>query len=407
MGTSHARGRDRLPGDLVSAIVFIESNTTGTGRIFVERSLALGLQVHFVTARRAKYGFIDDAVAKGARVHDADTQDLQALDDLVAGIDEVVAVFSTSELFIGKAAHLAERRGLFGSPSAAIERCRDKLALAECLLETGPRAPATERLTKRPSFGGPWVVKPRHGTGSCGVRLVDDANELATIAAEPSYEGDELLVQSYIEGPEFSVELIGDGVDVHVLGVVGKHLGPAPWFVEVGHDCPAAIEEDLAAEIARAAVDAVRHVGLIRGAAHVELKATPHGVCIIEINPRLAGGMIPVALDASSGGDVIGLMLDLYLGRAVDLTLQSSSPVSIRFLLAQEEGRVASIDGLEAAAKEEGVLRAGPMTVVGRDVELRGDFRDRIAYVLAGGDTTVSSAARAAQALTKVSYQVG
>ncbi len=93
-------------------------------------------------------------------------------------------------------------------------------------------------------IGFPVVVKPTTGSGSTGVRLCSGPLELTeAVTGLLDTPVDErgrpvpalVLVEQYAGGAEFSVETFDD----FVVGVVAKHLGPHPYFVERGHDFPA------------------------------------------------------------------------------------------------------------------------------------------------------------------------
>ena len=46
---------------------------------------------------------------------------------------------------------------------------------------------------------------------------------------------DEVLIEEYLQGPEYSVEIFGG----EIIGITRKYLSREPYFVEIGHDFPA------------------------------------------------------------------------------------------------------------------------------------------------------------------------
>ncbi|TGS78407.1 ATP-grasp domain-containing protein, partial [Mesorhizobium sp. M2D.F.Ca.ET.178.01.1.1] len=80
----------------------------------------------------------------------------------------------------------------------------------------------------------------------------------------------EILIQQYVEGEEYSAELIAYNGTLHCLGIIGKHKGAPPCFVEIAHDFPAQLPETLRDELASFAAGAVSALGLDFGPAHVE-----------------------------------------------------------------------------------------------------------------------------------------
>ncbi|WP_431017847.1 lyase family protein [Burkholderia gladioli] len=382
----------------MKTFVFIESNTTGTGRLCLRQALLRGYHVVFVTARPQLYPFLRELLIEPLVV---DTADVARIVDALGAFPQIAGVFSTSEYFIETAATVAAHFGLAGASPEAIRTCRDKARLAACLQRAGVGAAHTEVVPDLSALRDlalglsyPRVLKPSFGSGSVGVRLVRNEAELlehgAQILAARSNERGlavvpQLLVQAFVEGAEFSVEVVGLGAGrgYRVLGVTGKHLGELPFFVESGHDFPAPIpaaqRDALVAETLRA-LDATGHRF---GPAHVECRIAEGRVVIIEINPRLAGGMIPQAIEAATGIDVLGAMVDLHAGVSPDLAPRRDGQAAIRFVLPGRRGTIRALSFAQAP-REAGVrMQFMALRQPGQRVELDGDFRDRVALVLA------------------------
>ena len=188
---------------------------------------------------------------------------------------------------------------------------------------------------------------------------------------------DGVLIEAFVAGLEYSVELF-NGCSV---GVTRKHLGPPPFFVEVGHDFPAPGPESL--QLARYAERAAAALGHVGGPGHVEIKLGTPIPCIVEINPRLAGGMIPELVRRATGIDLITMSIKFACGMTCDFSRSCDSSAAIRFLLRSARSPVHNIEGLEVARRMSGVVEAELMPAgLGRDGPIR-DFRDRIAYVIA------------------------
>ncbi|HEV3051407.1 MAG TPA: hypothetical protein VGX50_13980, partial [Longimicrobium sp.] len=97
-------------------IVFVESNTSGTGRLFVQAARGMGYRPVLVTARPEKYAYLSQPGAPEViRVPRADEETvLAAIREQLDGGGEVAGITSSSEYFIGTAAALAARMGLPG-----------------------------------------------------------------------------------------------------------------------------------------------------------------------------------------------------------------------------------------------------------------------------------------------------
>jgi biotin carboxylase len=190
-----------------------------------------------------------------------------------------------------------------------------------------------------------------------------------------------------------------------VVGITAKHLGPPPHFVEIGHDFPAPLDPPDADAIGAAAVQALRALGLGWGPAHVELRLTSAGPRIVEVNPRLAGGMIPRMVEEALGVDLIDQVVRTAAGQGVPVRPERCRPASIRFLLAPRSGRLVELTGVPDALAVPGVVEVAitPGVVPGKEIVLRNAFTDRLAAVIAtdaDGSVAASAADKGVQALS-------
>ncbi|WP_395367098.1 ATP-grasp domain-containing protein [Streptomyces sp. YH02] len=380
-------------------VVFVESNTTGTGREFARQVVLLGMEPVLITADADRYSYVrEDAV----RYVVADTADPAAVLEAVHALEsagEVVGVTSSSEYYVGTAALTARELGLSGPSAESIQGCRNKATQRRRLAEAGvpgPRFAVAESVQEAAAaaegIGFPVVVKPVQGSGSLGVRLCADAGQLEAharelLGASVNERGlaapAEILVEEYLRGREFSVEVF----DGRAVVAVAKHVGPLPSFVEIGHDVPAALPESQERQLMECAVRATEALGTTWGAAHVELRMDDRGPRIVEVNPRLAGGMIPVLVTQACGIDLVRAQVNAVVGRREDVAPGHARTASIRFLTADRAGTLGKDSEVTAAVAEaltvDGVVDTALYRAPGERVSAAEDFRDRIGHVIA------------------------
>jgi biotin carboxylase len=385
-------------------IVFVESNTSGTGRLFVQAARGMGYRPVLVTARPEKYAFLSQPGApEVVRVPRADEETVLAA---VRGLDAgrgVAGITSSSEYFIGTAAALAARMGLPGPDAGRIRQARDKSRQRELLAAAGVPVPAfrvvrgaDEAAAAAREIGFPAVVKPVAGSGSVGVRACADAAQArahaAAVLASPDAGDGRLLVESLVPGDEYSVEVFSG----RVVGITRKHLGRLPHFVEAGHDYPAAAPGAVARALEETVVLGTRALGLEWGPLHWEVRVHQGRAVPIEVNPRLAGGFIPELVRHAQGVDLVLQTLRLVAGQAPELEPRHTRNASIRFLFAPGAGRLAAVEGVEAARARDGVVDVSLYRSPGDELAVHGDFRDRIGHVMACADG-FDAACRAAE----------
>jgi biotin carboxylase len=395
-------------------LIFLESNTTGTGALFFELAARRGIRPVLISKAPERYPFL--ARFDHVRIDGDGLEPYRAAIATLAGHDTVRGIWSSSDSQIETAARLARAFDLPHADPDAVALCRDKFRcrerLAECGLPTPPFAlvrtrPEAEAFVKR--LGQPVVVKPRASTGSIGVHLCENAASagrhtamlLAAGEADPSAG---VLVEGYIDGAEYSIEVF----DGKCVGVTRKHLGPAPSFVETGHDFPAPDVPGHRDELAACAEKAVAAAGHLRGPAHVEARRNAEGVhYIIEINPRLAGGMIPDLVDRAYGIDLIDASIRFACGLRYDLAASNNRAAAIRFLLRPPEHIVTAVSGLQNARATAGVVDVAILDhALGRSGPVR-DFRDRIAYVIAEAPDPVAAGRVAEAGLARLGLRIG
>jgi hypothetical protein len=155
----------------------------------------------------------------------------------------------------------------------------------------------------------PAVVKPREGVASEDVVLVRDAGELAAAvrAIRDRRPGEALVVEEYLDGPLHTLETLGDGETIQVLGGFRTRLGPLPYFVEERLDWESPPGRD---HVLRA----LNALGVGFGACHTEYTMTSAGPRIIEVNYRVIGDHCDFLVANLLGVPLFERILGVHLG---------------------------------------------------------------------------------------------
>ncbi|MBO0767950.1 MAG: ATP-grasp domain-containing protein [Solirubrobacterales bacterium] len=231
--------------------------------------------------------------------------------------------------------------------------------------DPGARA-AVDELAANATF--PAILKPRSGEASRDTVRVDSAEQLraelalvdgAREAPEPMILEGYLRDRSEKAGEAFadyvSVEsIVGGGVTTH-LTITGR-FPPAPPFRESGFFMPSALNAADQEGVLAAASAALRALGIHVGSVHTEVKLTPEGPRVIEVNGRIGGG-VPEMLGAVSGFDLMRETLKLALGGTAPARGPELDRVGFLFYVqAPADMRtVTAVDGLDVLAAEPGV----------------------------------------------------
>jgi carbamoyl-phosphate synthase large subunit len=145
----------------------------------------------------------------------------------------------------------------------------------------------------------PVIVKPRVGSGSRGIRLVEDRDELERLGRDGT-----LLVQENLPGPEYSLDVLARS-DGRVIAVVPRaRLKVDSGIAVTGRT----VHDEALQEIGRQVAE---RIGLT-SVANVQVKEAEDGEpALLEVNPRFPGTM---PLTVASGINMPKLCVDDALG---------------------------------------------------------------------------------------------
>jgi biotin carboxylase len=230
---------------------------------------------------------------------------------------------------------VAEDLGLpFHSPATAAaltDKARQRLVLADAGLDMPPchlvrRYQSPRELSAvEAEVGWPAVLKPRSAQGSRYTFLARDRAELDNLLVALRPGRPSMILEGYLpddparDGNPYagyvSVEsLVADGAISH-LALTGR-FPPAENFRETGFFIPAALDAESRSAVLDLATRAIEALGVRTGCLHTEVKFTPDGPRIIEVNGRLGGG-VPEMLERAAGVNLLDLTLRVALGEPV------------------------------------------------------------------------------------------
>jgi hypothetical protein len=322
-------------------------------------------------------------------------------------IDAVFAVLEMHQVAVAETARAIRSPGNDPDVVRCVrtkDLCRAALAAAGFPQPTVRRCSTPDEAEKSlRKAAGPWIVKPRDSMGSLGVSLVSGPVDLLAAVARLPDPGS-FLVETFVEGPEFSVEGIFLRGIPKILAITAKEKTPPPFFVEVAHTLPADLPAETRREIERQVSAALTVLGLRIGAFHVELWLTPTGVVLGEIHARLGGDWIHRMLAyAIPGLEVFGLVWDdILLGRATpDRCLDPVRGAAIRYLT-PPPGRLVAVIGWAEAREHPSVLHAELAVAPGDVIPAVHKSSDRAGFLLVGAETP----ARARQLADELSSSV-
>lgn len=201
-------------------------------------------------------------------------------------------------------------------------------------------------------FNTDAILKPSRNSGSRGIaKVTHDIDKsvfkkLYRTALKESRDKS-VLIEQFIEGPEFSVEIIVWKGKINVLTVTDKKTTGAPHFVELGHNQPSCFPEETVALIKDAAIRGAKALGVDNCACHAEVKVKDGNAYLMEVGARLGGDFISTVLTRlSTGIDMVAAAINCALNIEPDLTPKTNpQAVCIRYFCPQP-GKLQGISNL-------------------------------------------------------------
>lgn len=197
------------------------------------------------------------------------------------------------------------------------------------------------------------ILKPSRNSGSRGIAKVtrdtakEEFVELYHIALNESRDKS-VLIEQFIEGPEFSIEIIVWNGRVHVLTVTDKKTTGAPHFVELGHNQPSCLTVEEVEILKEAAVAGVKALGVNNCACHAEAKLQGGKAYLMEIGARMGGDFISTVLTRlSTGVDMIAAAVNCALGIEPCLKTTSKKQATCIRYFCPKPGKLVSISNIE------------------------------------------------------------
>lgn len=236
-------------------------------------------------------------------------------------------VLTFVENYVREAARVAAALGLPGNPPGAVDAARSKVRTRELSARLGLPTPKAQRVRSLDELfaaaadvGFPAVVKPEFGASAAGCVRVDSFESLPRVyklvraVVSPEQKaifraGNDLLLEEYLDGVEFDVDLILQHGNCVFSSVSQNWPTAEPSFQETGLHLPPDHNKKAVGGLVDLSVRTVQAFGFRRGVLHVEGKCTSRGPRLIEVNARMGGTRIHQMVEAVWGVDLIEAQL--------------------------------------------------------------------------------------------------
>lgn len=222
------------------------------------------------------------------------------------------AVLSLTEAGVEVAAKLNQAWNIPWTPVDTVAMLKDKYAMRMHLNNAGFSEvncalchTESDLLDFADRNGFPFILKPVDGAGSENVVKVDNSDTINRIIDSWKDKHFTAIVESWINGQEYSVETLSFSGEHHIVNITEKHVDDN--FVEIGHIIPARIDQKLKEKIHLFVLDFLQIMGVTDGPCHTEIKVDDDLIKVIESHNRVGGDYIGLAIRQVYQLDMIAL----------------------------------------------------------------------------------------------------
>ena len=141
---------------------------------------------------------------------------------------------------------------------------------------------------------GTSVLKPIYGTASKSVIKVESfqENKAEVEKLKQDCSDQDLIIEEFVDGSEYALEGNLINSELNKIVIFDKPINyKEPYFEESIYIAPTEIPDKTQKEIIYLIGKACKELGLENGPVHVEFKIHNNEIFIIEINPRMIGGL--------------------------------------------------------------------------------------------------------------------
>jgi len=259
------------------------------------------------------------------------------------------------------AAYVAEQLGIhFQISSEQAKQTTDKLLMKKIMVDNDiPTAPYViiqneAQLNEIKEFKHPVIVKPVDSSGSKGISVVSDLNNLMSSYLKALNESDskKVIIENFIDGIEYSVDCLVKNGSVEIIGI-SKNM--TTLFNETNIITRNLYEPDLFTKQIKLIKPICQKIAktfdLKNTPLFLQMKFDGTSIYVIEFTARIAGGFKSYFLQQIIGENPINLYANSLLLKHDSFTFTYSKRyTSLNFVLAKK-GTINNISGFSDAHK--------------------------------------------------------
>jgi biotin carboxylase/2-polyprenyl-3-methyl-5-hydroxy-6-metoxy-1,4-benzoquinol methylase len=255
--------------------------------------------------------------------HHIDIKDEQKVIDLAKKYDIKFILPAPIGRYLTTVGAVNDALNLKGITKKSAEICTDKYLFHQKLSDSINLAKQflvfnvgdIEKLIKEKKIATPFILKPRFGSGSKGVKVFEafDHEEVKNFFVENSSFKD-ILIEELLEGDEIGVDAIIRDKKLEIIALRDKKITPLPYRQELAYIFPSKYKTE-EIEIKKLIEKSCVLLGINDALLHADIMIHNDSIYIIELSPRASGNNIShIFLPLAKNIDPISTMINYYQG---------------------------------------------------------------------------------------------
>ena len=404
----------------MDTIVFIETNKSGSSREAIKAAEKLNF---FTVLLTKKTKFINERTIF-PDVHQMIFTDINDYDNIITTIEKlnksgknIKGIFSFIDPYVYMAARLSEKFCSNIVSTKAIHHMENKILTRNVLKDLPislnysiykPTESLSSFFKKNNKINFPLIVKSPKSTGSKDVLLVKNKDQLILSIQSllNKLPNEEILLEEYIDGPQYLVEILVQDGKVHIIAVIEQEITLFERFIVTGYSLLGRVEKRLYNSLFNAINSVIQAFNMKNGACHLELRRIDNVWKLIEINPRISGGAMNDIIEIGHGINLVQETIRLMLGNKPSLVKKHYKYVYAHYLTVKSTGKLIRVTGKNRSSKYPGVEKVFIKPKKGTTLKPPTSMGHRCGYVLAAADFKAEAKKIALEAAKEISFEI-
>ncbi|KMP29566.1 Biotin carboxylase [Bacillus wiedmannii] len=404
----------------MDTIVFIETNKSGSSREAIKAAEKLNF---FTVLLTKKTKFINERTIF-PDVHQMIFTDINDYDNIITTIEKlnksgknIKGIFSFIDPYVYVAARLSEKFCSNIVSTNAIHHMENKILTRNVLKDLPislsyliykPTESLSSFLKKTNKINFPLIVKSPKSTGSKDVLLVKDNDQLILSIQSllKKLPNEEILLEEYIDGPQYLVEILVQNGKVHIIAVIEQEITLFERFIVTGYSLLGQVDKRLYNSLFNAVNSVIQAFNMKNGACHLELRRIKDVWKLIEINPRISGGAMNDIIEIGHGINLVQETIRLMLGNKPSLNKKHHKYVYAHYLTVKSKGKLIRVTGKNRSSKCPGVEKVYIKPKKGTFLKPPTSMGHRYGYVIAASYFKTEAKKIALEAAKEISFEI-